>query len=204
MLTAAGVEYAEPWEYAFDDKSPYDCVSGTLETAAYTGAIQYISNDAYSTTAASIITIAARHASWINLADPSHRRPSLQHRLQLHQYPQLSLTPELIPRHETLFSFSLENEQLEEQLYVAFLSGAATIFALISKNEGNYVVETPEYLRAAGTVVVVVFKGEKNISEARLDDVSMIAGPAILVFPFDSRRKYPSYSKGEKKKHGSH
>ncbi|KAF8800079.1 hypothetical protein BYT27DRAFT_7263222 [Phlegmacium glaucopus] len=235
-LTAAGDEYVKPCEYTFDDKSPYDFINlsealETVGTSAYTGAIQYISNDAYSTAAASILATEARHASWINSAVrkqnpwntafetpltinqvysivssfikpdscPQSNYPLLPP--NHHAYPQLTLAPKLIPGHETQISFSLENEP--EHLYVAFLSGASTIFAPLGKKDGNYVVEIPEDLKAAGTVFVVVFKGEENINEARLDDESMVAGPAIAVFPFDSRGKYLSYSKGEKTKHGS-
>lgn len=75
---------------------------------------------------------------------------------------------------------------------MAFLSGAATIFAPLNKKEDTYVVEIPGDLKAAGTVFVIVFKGGENIGEARLDDESTVAGPATAVFPFDSRGKYPS------------
>lgn len=88
---------------------------------------------------------------------------------------------------------------------MAFLSGAATIFAPLNKKENNYSVEIPEGLRATGTVFVVVFKGGDNIGEAVLNDENTIAGPAIAVFPFDSRGKYPSKNiKENKKLHSSH
>lgn len=38
---------------------------------------------------------------------------------------------------------------------------------------------------------MVIFKGVENIDEAMLDDETTVAGPAIAVFPFDSRGKYP-------------
>ena len=116
-------------------------------------------------------------------------------------YPQLTLAPKLIPGHENQVSFSLEN-QLEsgEHLYVAFLTGAATIFAPLDKRENNYYVEIPEDLKSAGTVFVVIFKGGDDIGEVRLDDETTVAGPAIAVFPFDSRGKYPG---SDKKKLGS-
>lgn len=46
-------------------------------------------------------------------------------------------------------------------------------------------------MKSAGTVFVVIFSGGENIGEVRLDDETMVAGPAIAVFPFDSRGKYP-------------
>ena len=52
-------------------------------------------------------------------------------------------------------------------------------------------MEIPEDLKSAGTVFVVIFSGGENIGEVRLDDETMVAGPAIAVFPFDSRGKYP-------------
>lgn len=38
---------------------------------------------------------------------------------------------------------------------------------------------------------MVVFKGGEDIDEATLDDESIVAGPAIAVFPFDSKDNYP-------------
>lgn len=100
------------------------------------------------------------------------------------------LAPKLIPGQETQVSFSLEqNLDNGEHFYVAFLSGAATIFAPLNNVESKYVVEIPEDLRAAGTVFVIIFKGGENIDEAMLDDETIVAGPAIAVFPFDSRGK---------------
>lgn len=87
----------------------------------------------------------------------------------------------------------------EEHLYVAFLTGAATIFAPLDKREDNYFVDIPEDLKSAGTVFVVIFKGGEDIAEVRLDDETTVAGPAIAVFPFDSRGKYPR----SEKKHDS-
>ena len=45
---------------------------------------------------------------------------------------------------------------------------------------------------------MVIFKGGDDIGEVRLDDETTVAGPAIAVFPFDSRGKYPG---SDKKKH---
>ena len=116
-------------------------------------------------------------------------------------YPQLTLAPKLIPGHENEVSFSFENPlENGEHLYVAFLTGAATIFAPLDKKEDKYVVEIPEDLKSAGTVFVVIFKGGDDINEVRLDDETTVAGPAIAVFPFDSRGKYPE---SDKKKHDS-
>ena len=86
------------------------------------------------------------------------------------------------------FENPLENG---EHLYIAFLTGAATIFAPLDKKEDKYVVEIPEDLKSAGTVFVVIFEGGDDINEVRLDDETTVAGPAIAVFPFDSRGKYP-------------
>lgn len=82
-----------------------------------------------------------------------------------------------------------------ERLYVAFQTGAATIFAPLDKKEDNYFVEIPEDLKSAGTVFVIVFKGGEDIAEVILDDETTVAGPAIAIFPFDSRGKYPRSEK---------
>ncbi|KAF8803460.1 hypothetical protein BYT27DRAFT_7260201 [Phlegmacium glaucopus] len=181
-LTAAGAEYVKCCEYAFDDKFLYDCVnlSETLETVgtrAHTGVIQYISKMLTAPLpplSLQQLRVMLHGLTWhvVNrtLRTPHSRPLSLSTKSTSSSptsssmtYPQLTLAPELIPGHETLLSFSLENEQLEEHLYVAFLSGAVTIFALLSKKEGAYVVEIPDDLRAAGTIFVVVFKGEKRL-----------------------------------------
>ena len=61
-------------------------------------------------------------------------------------------------------------------------------------------MEIPEDLKSAGTVFVVIFKGGDDIGEVTLDDETTVAGPAISIFPFDSRGKYPE---SDKKKHDS-
>jgi len=227
-LTAAGAEFVQPCEYVFPDNSLHEFIDlsealETVGTSAYTGAIQYITNDGYTTAAASILATEARHASWINSAvrkqnpwNTAFETPLTVNQVNsfasnfikqgscptsndvllppnLRAYPQLMLAPKLIPGQETQVSFSLEqNLDNGEHLYVAFLSGAATIFAPLKNVEDKYVVEIPEDLRATGTVFVIIFKGGENIDEAMLDDETIVAGPAIAVFPFDSRGKYPA------------
>lgn len=231
-LTAAGAEFVQPCEYIFTENSLREFIDlseamETVGTSAYTGGIQYITNDGYTTAAASILATEARHASWINSAvrkqnpwNTAFETPltvNQVHNLALNfikqgscptsndgllpsnlrAYPQLTLAPKLIPGQENQVSFSLDQNLNDgEHCYVAFLSGAATIFAPLKDVEDKYVVDIPQDLKAAGTVYVVIFKGGKNIDEAMLDDETMIAGPAIAVFPFDSRGEYPA--KGSK------
>ncbi|KAF8804850.1 hypothetical protein BYT27DRAFT_7340013 [Phlegmacium glaucopus] len=207
--TAASDEYAKPCEYTFDDKSPYDFVNlnealKTVGTSAYIGAIQYISNDVglphlplwcadhiknrlTAPLPPLILATEARHASWINSAVRKQNSWNTafesKHRLQPYQTWRLSSIklPHAYPNSLSLLSLfrdmkaSSPSDNEPEHLYVAFLWGTATIFAPLSIED----------LKAAGTVFEVVVKE------------SMVTGSAIGVFPFDSRGKYPSYSKGE-------
>ena len=47
-------------------------------------------------------------------------------------------------------------------------------------------VEIPRDLASCGVVYVVVLRGETEMGDVRMDDGSVIAGPAISTFPFDA------------------
>jgi hypothetical protein len=50
----------------------------------------------------------------------------------------------------------------------------------------RHFVEIPRDLASCGVVYVVVLRGETEMGDVRMDDGSVIAGPAISTFPFDA------------------
>ncbi len=84
-----------------------------------------------------------------------------------------------------------------EFLYVAFLSGAETIFGRVHEREKPTIdgeqsrrVVIPGDLASKGVVYVIVVKGvSERIRDVRLDDEDVVAGPAIAMFPFNANGK---------------
>ncbi|KAF9479898.1 hypothetical protein BDN70DRAFT_662439 [Pholiota conissans] len=60
-------------------------------------------------------------------------------------------------------------------------------------NRNRYFVEIPRDLAGRGTVFVLVVRGPENIREVNLDDNNVVAGPAIVMFPFDHENKSLSW-----------
>ncbi|KAF8203473.1 hypothetical protein K438DRAFT_1905565 [Mycena galopus ATCC 62051] len=149
----------------------------------------------YPTAAASILAVEARHEAWINSAAEGHSAwdTGFQTALTLMQvyslassfitslfplapYPALTVSPDARPRSTATLTFA--NPNASSQLFAVFISGiAAPVFIPIQK--GNQVVIPRDLL---GLVFCVVTAQNGGV----LDD-SMVAGPAILNFPFDSR-----------------
>ncbi len=101
---------------------------------------------------------------------------------------------------EISFPYSLPTNDDPEFLYVAFLSGAETIFGHVHERERptidgeqsrrRYFVVIPGDLASKGVVYVIVVKGvSEKIRDVRLDDDSVVAGPAIAMFPFNANGK---------------
>ncbi|KAF5324076.1 hypothetical protein D9619_011220 [Psilocybe cf. subviscida] len=128
-------------------------------------------------------------------------------------YPVLTLAPRLVPGEEAEISFPYPGGLgPDEHLYLAFLVGIETIFAPVeerrhtkrgdtnvntnnfgaNKNNDNtrrFFVQLPRDLSATGTVYFTLVRGPDDIRAIRLDDHSIVAGPAIAEFPFDSSYK---------------
>ncbi|CAA7268585.1 unnamed protein product [Cyclocybe aegerita] len=196
----------------------------TIATGAYTGLLQFFNNRAYVTAGASILAVEARQAAWINSAvrklNPWNAAfetpltpnavltllsnffnfencPKENHALLppgVHPYPRLAIAPILVPGQPAEISFPYPQIGGGERLYVAFLSGAETIFAPLQEkedgkdkdNKKRYFVEIPRDLAGRGTVYVIVVRGRENIGEVRLEDEFIVAGPGITMFPFDA------------------
>lgn len=111
-------------------------------------------------------------------------------------YPRLTLSSRLVPGEEAEISFpySLPEEDEPEFLYAAFLSGPEIIFGHIYERENpamdgqkRFFVVIPRDLASKGVVYVVVVRGiSERLLDIRLDDDSVVAGPAIAMFAFNA------------------
>ena len=127
-------------------------------------------------------------------------------------YPVLTLAPRLVPGEEAEISFPYPSGLgPDEHLYLAFLVGIETIFAPVEErrhtrrgdtkaNTNNFgvdnkdttrrfFVQLPRDLSATGTVYFTLVRGPGDVRAIRLDDHSIVAGPAIAEIPFDSSYK---------------
>lgn len=201
-LTAAGAQAVEPCEYDFPDYDVHSFVDVSLAlesvgTSAYNGAIAFISNKAYLTVAASILGVEARQAAWINSAVRKSNPwstafetpldmnqvytmastfirscPSTNPPLPVKAFPLLTIPP---GREGERVTATFEAPQ-RKSLYAAFIAGTGTIFVpLNEKNE----VEIPGGL--TGLVFVII-----TSDGGRVTDDTTVAGPSMLLFPFDS------------------
>lgn len=85
-------------------------------------------------------------------------------------------------------------------MFAAFMSGVEIIFGRVLDREEpsddggqgtkRYFVEIPRDLASRGVVYVMVLKGDSDdVADVRMDDDSVVAGPAIAMFPFDAEGK---------------
>lgn len=119
----------------------------------------------------------------------------------MESFPRLELSPRLVPGEQAEISFPYPGSRDGEPsfFYVAFMSGVETIFGHVLDREEEqddgqtrkrYFVEIPTDLVSRGVVYVIVLKGNtEEIGDVRIDDESMVAGPAISMFPFDADGK---------------
>ncbi|KAJ3508468.1 hypothetical protein NLJ89_g5737 [Agrocybe chaxingu] len=210
-ITASGSPHVGPCRYEFYDNDVRAFVDAsaaieTIATGAYTGLLQFFNNRAYVTAGASILAVEARQAAWINSAvrklnpwnaafetplTPNAVLTLLSNFFNFENCPK-ETTPSSHPPAE--ISFPYPQIGGNERLYVAFLSGAETIFAPLQEKEDGkdkdhkkrYFVEIPRDLAGRGTVYVIVVRGRENIGEVRLEDEFIVAGPGITMFPFDA------------------
>jgi len=120
----------------------------------------------------------------------------------LQSFPRLTLSPRLAPgeQAEISFPYSEPTDGRQDVLYVAFMSGVETILGrVLDREERNDVngetlirhfVEIPRDLASRGVVYVIVLKGDTDsMGDMSMDDESVVAGPAISMFPFDADGK---------------
>jgi hypothetical protein len=120
----------------------------------------------------------------------------------LQSFPRLTLSPRLVPgeQAEISFPYSEPTDGTPSFLYVAFMSGVETILGRVHDREERnnesgetskrHFVEIPRDLASRGVVYVIVLRGSTEaIGDVRMDDGSVVAGPAISMFPFDAQGK---------------
>jgi len=166
-------------------------------TSAYTGAAQFITSKSVLTTAASILATEARHASWIASAvnkGPGWSGsfdvplglnqvftlaaafitscPDTNPKLPVKAFPSLSFSSPSPGKQSTL---TLKDTPPSGPLFVSFFTGLGQEFAPVQNGK---VVVPGDLL---GTVYAVL-----TTNGTMADDSNIVAGPAILSFPFNS------------------
>ncbi|KJA17543.1 hypothetical protein HYPSUDRAFT_70652 [Hypholoma sublateritium FD-334 SS-4] len=203
LLSAAlGDRATQPcaYDFPYNDPRSFAALSQVLEgvgVTAYTGAAQYISNKAYLTAAASILSTEARHASWIasavnkfagwsgafdvpldfnevySLASPFIVScPATNPSLPVKAYPALRFS-DPAPGKNSYIEIAQSGV---EATFIAFLTGLDTIFVRVE----NGAVKIPEYI--SGEIYAVATTSGTEASPS-----TIVAGPAILSFELNSR-----------------
>jgi len=115
-----------------------------------------------------VYTIAS---SFIKSCPASNKLPPV------HAFPALSVPANALPGKHVVLSFTASGDK---QLYAAFLTGTGTVFAKIDMSSKK--VKIPEGLEGSVYVIVTDNGGEAS-------DSTTVAGPALVMFGFDSEGK---------------
>ncbi|KAG8767367.1 hypothetical protein FRC12_006300 [Ceratobasidium sp. 428] len=205
LSEALGDKATKPCTYKFPytDPKSFAALSMALEgvgVTAYLGAAKLISNKAYLTAAAAILTTESRHSAWIsssvNMGTPWSGEfdvplslnqvyslaaafitecPSSNPSLPVKAFPALTVSTASYKAGD-IISVSFDSSMAKgKDTYMAFFTRLTTEFAPIQKGE----VTIPKDLM--GTVYAVVTTDNKTVN-----DDNTVAGPAILMFPFGS------------------
>ncbi|KAF8916046.1 ferritin-like domain-containing protein [Mucidula mucida] len=199
LSKALGANATKPCTYKFPytDPKSFAAVSQILEgvgVSAYAGAAQYITNPAYLTAAAVVLSTEARHASWVAAAvnDVQPWSGPLDVPLTLNQvyslaaafitscpesnpalpvkaFPTLSVTPATGVKPGDTITIAFDG--LADGMTAVFLTGLSPVTAPVTGGK----VTVPKDL--TGTVYLVITKGGDTVT-----DDSTSAGPAVFQF----------------------
>ncbi|KAF7338580.1 Protein rds1 [Mycena venus] len=209
LSKALGDKATQPCNYSFPytDPKSFAALSQVIEgvgTSAYTGAAQYITSKSYLTAAASVLATEARHASWVASAVNKFAGwsgaldvplglnevytiaaafitscPSTNPTLPVEAFPTLTFTTTPYSPGQTIsLEFTPSSAIAGNALYVAFYTGLSVEYAKLEDNQ----VLLPKDLR--GQVYAVV-----TTSNSAVNGSNTVAGPAILLFEFNSAGK---------------
>ncbi|KAL0570538.1 hypothetical protein V5O48_011420 [Marasmius crinis-equi] len=209
-LSKMKVTAVQPCNYSFpyNDTKGFIMLSSIFETvgaSAYTGAVSLLSDKDLKSKAGSILGIEARQSAWIT-AVPQNANPwsgQFQIPLTLNQAftlaspfiascppsnpklpakanPALNISPaQARPGDAVTLSFNNTSVSNGTQLYMVFQTYSGTRSASI--NRGNNSVVLPGVADLRGTVFASVSTRNDSV-----DDSTTVAGPMVLLFPFDS------------------
>ncbi|KAG5633971.1 hypothetical protein H0H81_004110, partial [Sphagnurus paluster] len=204
LSSALGDKATKPCTYKFPHNNPkeFAALSQVLEgvgVSAYAGAAQFIDNKAYLTAAASVLATEARHASWVASAvnggsgwsgaldvpltlDTVYTLaasfiescPSTNPALPVKAFPAVSFGSNPKPGETVAVTFKSTTDA-STPLYAVFFTGLSQVAVAVKDGK----VTIPSDLR--GTVYGVLSTNESA------SDPTIVAGPAILNFPFNSQ-----------------
>ncbi|KAF5369378.1 hypothetical protein D9758_002541 [Tetrapyrgos nigripes] len=209
-LQAAGATPAQACTYNFtytDPKSFIQLSSAfeTVGTSAYTGAASLITNKDYLTAAGTILVTEARHSSWID-SSGKHQNPwsgafevaltpnqvytiasafiescpSSNPALPAKANPALSISADAAPGQNVSLTFDATAAgNSSDGLYLNILTSSGSKSAPISVDGDSKTATFPDVI---GTVFAFVTDGSATVT-----DNNTVAGPALLMFPFDSQ-----------------
>ncbi|TFK21259.1 hypothetical protein FA15DRAFT_86026 [Coprinopsis marcescibilis] len=116
---------------------------------------------------------------------------------ELKNFATLKFLDRIVPGQKTQIDFGSIGSDDGTLLHAAFNVGNGTYIKRVYEQDGGYYVDLPQELASKGAVFVIIVKDDIQ-NEGRngliVSDANTIAGPSLLMFPFDSEgNAEPSY-----------